>query len=513
VTGTRPSPAAFAGAWRTLTRWADAERGDGAPAARGRRWVKATIASIVLVAAINLAVDVLDNHAPVHALGVLYLLAVVPVAVLWGMVFATLVSLVSVLSFSYLFVPPRRHFDITQSGNWYALLVFVVTAIVVSELAARSQRAARASARLAEEQGALRRVATLVARETSREELDALISAEVGQLLSADLAVMRHYEDGGGIRVMGQWARFARLMAPGCPAAVERVTELIAHSGTPARVESEALGARAGDGAPCSAVGAPIIVEGQLWGAMIVASGAHALPPNTSARLDDFTALVAIAIANAKNRADLAASRERVVVAADETRRRIERDLHDGAQQQLVALAIDLQATQESLPSELPELRADLSRVSEGLVSTLDELREIARGIHPAILVQGGLPPALKTLARRCPVPVDLELALDLESRPAEPIEVATYYVVAEALTNAAKHANASRVRVTCDARDGVLRVRVQDDGSGGASPARGSGLVGIIDRVEALGGTLLLRSPPGAGTSVELALPIATRA
>jgi signal transduction histidine kinase len=511
VTGTRPSPAAFAGAWRALARWADAERGDGEPGSPARRWINAIIASAVLITAISFAVEVLDEHAPVRALGVLYLLAVVPVAVLWGMVFATLVSLVSVLSFSYLFVPPRGHFDITESSNWYALLVFVITAIVVSELAARSQRAARASARLAEEQGALRRVATLVAQETSREELDALISEEVGQLLSADLALMRHYEDDGGTRLMGQWTRSARLLAPAWSVAVARVTELIAQTGQPARVENGMVGARAGDGALCSAVGAPIIVEGRLWGAMIVASGAHELPPSTGARLDDFTALVAIAIANAKNRAELAASRERVVVAADETRRRIERDLHDGAQQQLVALAIELQTTQESLPSELPQLRADLSRVSEGLVSTLEELREIARGIHPAILVQGGLAPALKMLARRCPVPVELQL--DLESRLAEPIEVATYYVVAEAMTNAAKHANASLVRVTGDARDGVLRVRVQDDGSGGASPARGSGLIGLIDRVEALGGTLMLRSPPGAGTSVELALPIATDA
>jgi signal transduction histidine kinase len=248
---------------------------------------------------------------------------------------------------------------------------------------------------------------------------------------------------------------------------------------------------------------------------MIVASRARGLPPSTGARLDDFTALVAIAIANAKNRADLAASRQRVVVAADETRRRIERDLHDGAQQQLVALTFELQATQESLPSGIPQVRADLSRVTQGLVSTLEELREIARGIHPAILVQGGLAPALRMLAQRCPLPVQLELELELDrqSRLAEPIEVATYYVVAEALTNAAKHADASLVKVTGDARDGVLRVRVQDDGRGGASPARGSGLVGIVDRVEALGGKLMLRSPPGAGTSVELVLPIATKA
>jgi signal transduction histidine kinase len=513
VTGKRSSPDALAGAGRTLARWAVAERGDGIPGSSVRRWINATIVSIVLITVISIVVDVLDNHAPARSLGVLYLLAVVPVAVLWGTVFATLVSLVSVLTFGYLFVAPRGRFNLPQSGDWYSLIVFVITAIVVSELAARSQRTARASARLAEEQGALRRVATRVAQETSREELDALISEEVGQLLSADLAMMRHYQDDGGVSLMGQWVKSAHLVANGCPAAVDRVTELIAQTQMPAHVENETPGAGDGDAALCSAVGAPIIVEGQLWGAMIVASGAQALPPSTGARLDEFTALVAIAIANAKNRADLAASRERVVIAGDEMRRRIERDLHDGAQQQLVALAIDLQETQERLPNAPPQVRADLSRVAQGLVSTLDELREIARGIHPAILVQGGLTPALKMLARRCPVPVELDLELDHELRLAEPIEVATYYVVSEALTNVAKHANASLIRVTGDTRDGMLCVRVQDDGGGGARPARGSGLVGIIDRVEALGGTLVLRSPLGAGTSVELTLPIGAHA
>ncbi|HST47522.1 DUF4118 domain-containing protein [Jatrophihabitans sp.] len=497
-------PAGIARSWRSLTRWAGTDD-PGASASRLRRWSSATAASAALVAAISLAVEVLEDHAPVLALGVLYLLAVVPVAVLWGTVFATAVSVLSILTFGYLFVPPRRQLSLDESGNWIALVVFVITAVAVSELAARSQRAARASARLAKEQGALRRVATLVAQETTREQLDALISAEVGKLLGADLAVMRHYQDDGSTRVMGQWARSTPGPATGYPPAVERVTELIARTGTTQRIESQPPG----DDAVGSAVGAPITVEGRLWGAMIVASGLHALPSNTGARLADFTALVATAIANAKNRADLAASRERVVVAADQARRRIERDLHDGAQQQLVALAIDLQAMREAVPSELVQLRADLAQVAQGLVSTLDELREIARGIHPAILVQGGLGPALRTLARRCPVPVHLEL--EVTSRLAEQVEVATYYVVAEALTNAAKHAGASLIRVTGAARDGVLRVSVRDDGRGGASPARGSGLVGITDRVEALGGELVLRSPPGSGTSVELTLPLSS--
>ena len=504
MSGNWPRSITDTSGWRSLSRGIDG-RAEGSTRSWGR-WVRASITSVVLIVAVSVAVEVLDDHAPVLTLSVLYLLAVVPVAVLWGVLFATVVSVVSVLTFGYLFLSPRRNLDIGESGTWYALVVFVLTAVVVSELATRSQRAARASARLAEEQSALRRVATLVAQQTSTEQLNALISEEVGRLLSADLAMMRHYEDGGGFRVMGQWARSAKLLTTGYPPAVDRVTELIAQTGEPAQAETETP---SGDGR--RAVGAPIIVEGQVWGAMIVASGARPLPDNTGVRLADFTALVATAIANTKNRDELAASRERVVIAADQTRRRIERDLHDGAQQQLVALAIDLQTIHDGVPDQLPQLRDELAQISQGLVSTLEELREIARGIHPAILAQGGLGPALKTLARRCPVPV--ELHLQVESRLSEPVEVATYYVVAEALTNAAKHADASLVRVTGRVHDAVLQVQVQDDGRGGASAAGGSGLVGLVDRVEALGGTLVVSSPTGAGTSVELALPIGERA
>jgi K+-sensing histidine kinase KdpD len=335
-------PAEIARSWRPPTRLAGVANDEAASVSRLRRWTSATVTSIALIGAISAVIEVLDDHAPVLALSVLYLLAVVPVAVLWGVVFAAAVSVLSVLSFGYLFVSPRQQLNLYESGDWIALVVFVLTAVVVSELAARLHRAAQASARLAEEQGALHRVATLVARVTSQEQLDALISAEVGTLLAADLALMSHYQDDGSTQVMGQWARSAPLPATGCSAAVGRVIELVGQTSAPQRVESPPPGTAAGDAVACSAVGAPITVEGRLWGAMIVASGLHALPPNTGARLADFTALVAIAIANSKNRADLAASRERVVVAADQTRRRIERDLHDGAQQQLVALAIEV---------------------------------------------------------------------------------------------------------------------------------------------------------------------------
>ncbi len=207
------------------------------------------------------------------------------------------------------------------------------------------------------------------------------------------------------------------------------------------------------------------------------------------------------------SRAELAASRARIVTAADQTRRRIERDLHDGVQQRLVSLALAQRQAEAMVPAELPELRAQLSRLADGLAGAMEELQEIARGIHPAILAQGGLAAALKTLARRSGVPVLLEVRA--ETRLPEPVEVAAYYIVSEALTNTAKHAHASAVHVAVEARDGVLGLSIHDDGCGGADPTRGSGLVGLTDRVDALGGTIEVASPSGEGTTLLITLPI----
>jgi signal transduction histidine kinase len=195
------------------------------------------------------------------------------------------------------------------------------------------------------------------------------------------------------------------------------------------------------------------------------------------------------------------------VATADATRRRIERDLHDGAQQQLVSLALQLRAAQAAAPPGADELLQQLDGVAAGLDCVLEELREIARGIHPAILAEGGLRPALKTLARRSAIPVRLDVRVD--GRLPERIEIAAYYVVAEALTNIAKHANATVVDVQVATADGDLQVAVRDDGCGGACFGHGSGLVGLRDRAEALGGQLLLHSTPGTGTSVQVSLPL----
>jgi signal transduction histidine kinase len=207
------------------------------------------------------------------------------------------------------------------------------------------------------------------------------------------------------------------------------------------------------------------------------------------------------------SQAELAASRARIVTAADQTRQRIERDLHDGVQQRLVSLALDQRQAEAMVPAELSELRAQLSRVSDGLAGVMEELQEISRGIHPAVLSRGGLTAALKTLARRSAVPVVLEIRA--ETRLPEPVEVAAYYIVSEALTNTAKHADASEVHILVEARDGVLRLSIRDDGIGGADPSRGSGLIGLTDRVDALGGTIEVTSPAGKGTTLRVTLPI----
>jgi signal transduction histidine kinase len=204
---------------------------------------------------------------------------------------------------------------------------------------------------------------------------------------------------------------------------------------------------------------------------------------------------------------ELAASRARVIAAGDEVRRRVERDLHDGAQQHLISLAFELRIAQDTVPVELPTLRADLGQVAEELTEVMEELREISRGLHPTILSEGGLGPALRTLTQRSAVPV--ELHLNINSRYPQPVEVAAYYVVCEALTNATKHADASRTEVVLEERDSTLRLRVCDDGIGGAEPQRGSGLIGLRDRVEALGGSIDVTSPVSQGTVIQVSLPI----
>jgi signal transduction histidine kinase len=257
-----------------------------------------------------------------------------------------------------------------------------------------------------------------------------------------------------------------------------------------------------------SRVGAPIIVDERVWGVALVGSPLLGpLPADTEQRIAEFADLVATAIAASTTWAELVASRARIVAAADDARRRIERDLHDGAQQRLVSLGLRLRTVEQSVPAELTNAKTELSDAVSGLNDVCTELQELSRGIHPSILVQGGLRPALRNLARRSAVPVTLDVVID--RRLPQSAEVAAYYVVAEALTNADKHARASEVNVAAYLNDAILHMSIRDDGTGGADTAQGSGLIGLKDRVEALSGHFKVESRPGNGTSLYVTIPV----
>jgi signal transduction histidine kinase len=384
---------------------------------------------------------------------------------------------------------------------------------LVATAIANSQARGELSA-LADEQAALRRVATLVAEGAPPDTVFAAVTAEGGRLFGAQCGLLRY--DPEGIATIVGLTDIAEAPAVGTqvPLGGHNATTLVFESGRPARIDSFAgddsnLLSVMGRTVGRSAVGAPIHVAGRLWGVVALNSQrGEPFAQDTEARLEGFAELVATAIANADARAELTASRARVIATADETRRRIERDLHDGAQQRLVAIGLQLRAAQSAVPPELGELAAELERVVAGLMVAQEELREYVRGIHPAVLVKGGLAPALKALARRSTVPVELEV--HTAARLPERIELGAYYVISEALTNAAKHANAARVDIAVEEADGLLRLVVRDDGIGGARFVPGSGLVGLKDRVAALGGRLSVESPPGGGTTLEVEIPLA---
>lgn len=354
------------------------------------------------------------------------------------------------------------------------------------------------SRRTAREQAALRRVATLVAHGAPPAEVFARVAQEVGNLLDTTAAVLRQEADG---------SRTLLGTALGIPEELAQTTREERRQAGREAVDEVTRTRRAAHVG--HAVGAPIVVDDRLWGFVLAASALEALPAGTESRLADFTELAATAIANADSRAQLAASRARVVAAGDASRRRIERDLHDGIQQRLVALQLDLRLAETLVSDPSSELAEQLAHVGKGLDDAFQDLLQVARGIHPAILSKGGLGPALRSLARRSPVPVALDLDLPGARLP-EQLEVAAYYVTSECLTNAVKHAHARVVKVAARIRDDVLELTVCDDGVGGADPGRGSGLIGLIDRVEAAGGKLAVGSPPGEGTTVDVRLPLA---
>jgi signal transduction histidine kinase len=331
-------------------------------------------------------------------------------------------------------------------------------------------------------------------------------------LLGADQVSLARYEPGDEVTAVAyrgtgpQLQLGARFRLPD-----QSVTATVRRTERPARIEDLAWA----DG-PIAAivrgmglrvsVGAPIVVDGALWGA-ITASWARKEPPpdDTEERMARFAELLDTAIANADSRDQLAASRARLVTAADEARRRVVRDLHDGAQQRLVHTIVALKLAQRALRRQDGRAESVVTEALGHAEKSNEELRELAHGILPAVLTRGGLPAAVRALTTRLQMPVDLEIATD---RVQAEVEASAYFIVAEALTNVAKHAHAQRAGVRASVADGALRVEVSDDGVGGADPT-GHGLVGMADRVTALGGRLEIDGPPGCGTRITATFPL----
>ncbi|WP_285619609.1 HAMP domain-containing protein [Actinoallomurus iriomotensis] len=366
--------------------------------------------------------------------------------------------------------------------------------------------------RNAEEQRALKRIATLVTRSAPPEAIFNAAAAEMGRVLGLMYGVTERFEPDSTFTVLGAWGVAEPVVPIGSrwPLEGETVASQIMRTGRPARIT---YGDATSDIARwChehgfkSGVGCPIVVDRRLWGMVFVLSKSDdPMPEGTEKRMVEFTELIGTAIASAESREQLRASRARMVTASDATRRRIERNLHDSTQQHLISLGLELCAIQELVPAG--QARQRLAASSRRLTEIVEDLREISRGLHPAILSRSGLETALKALRHRSSLPIELDL--NLPGRLPEPAEVAAYYTVSEAVTNATKHANASAVHVAMQVRDGTVHLCVRDDGVGGADFGEGSGLIGIRDRVEALGGRIDLTSPAGKGTSLHAEIPI----
>ena len=395
------------------------------------------------------------------------------------------------------------------------IAISALTSLVLAAVTAERRRAAAELEALAGEQAALRRVATLVASGAPPRRVFEQVTEEVARLLGMPGASVMRYDGERTATVVGGWSDDGVLSLPlGSTFDLDgdTVVARVLRSGGPQRVERYAdahgdLAATLQRSGYRAAVAAPIVVAGELWGA--VAAGTRSdepLRPGVEKQLCDFGDLVAQALANADAHEQLAASRARIVEAGDAERRRLERNLHDGAQQRLVSLALDLRMIDATLEKDPPKARTILEGAQNQLAQGLDELRELARGIHPAVLTDRGLGPALESLAIRAPLPV--EITAMPEERLAGPVEAAAYYVVAEAITNIAKYAQASHATVSVHRDNGCATVTVADDGIGGADPSKGSGLRGLADRLEALNGRLDVESSVAHGTRISAEIP-----
>jgi signal transduction histidine kinase len=395
------------------------------------------------------------------------------------------------------------------------IAISALTSLVLAAVTAERVQAEASQRALAKEQAALRRVATLVASGAPPSRVFEQVTEEAARLLGMAGATVMRYDGADSATVVGTWADDGKPSLPlGSTIGLDgdTVVTKVLRTGSPQRVDRyeevqgdlavqlHRFGYRA-------AVAAPVSVDGRLWGALAAATRSDArLPDDLETRLCDFADLVAQRLANADAHEQLAASRARIVEAGDAERRRLERNLHDGAQQRLVSVALDLRLAGVKLDKDPAAAREILGGAQEQLSKGLDELRELARGIHPAVLTDRGLGPALEGLLSRAPVPVEItELP---EERLAGPVEAAAYYVVAEAITNVAKYAHASSVTVAIRRFNGHATVEVADDGIGGADPTRGTGLRGLADRLEALDGHLEVDSSEQHGTRISAEIP-----
>jgi signal transduction histidine kinase/integral membrane sensor domain MASE1 len=397
-----------------------------------------------------------------------------------------------------------------------------LTSLLLAAVTAERTRAARAlevseaaQRELADEQAALRRVATVVAAESPPSDVFEQVTEEVGRLLGLPGAAVVQYHGGGTAKVVGGWSEDGRLRIPvgtSLDLDGDAVLAKVLRTGAAQRMEryDEASGSLAEtlrSSGYRAAVAAPVTVAGGLWGALVAATTTdEPLPEGLEERLCDFADLVGQALANADARERLAASRAELVAVGDAERRRFERNLHDGAQQRLVSVALELGMVGAKLEDDPETARELLSSAQDDLAQGLEELRELARGLHPVLLTERGLGPALDALLSRAPVAV--EIAELPDGRLEAPVEAAAYYVVAEAITNVAKYAHASHATVSITRSNGRATVTVSDDGVGGADPAGGSGLRGLAARVEALNGRFDVDSPPEGGTRIKAEIP-----
>jgi signal transduction histidine kinase len=407
-------------------------------------------------------------------------------------------------------VASSKHEARLPAGTESRLTTFTdLVATAVSNAQARSE-----VARLADEQAALQRVATLVARQSSAPQVFAAVAGEVALLLGVDDARMFRYEAKWTATVVAAWGGVDGVLPVGTRLSLEgeNIAALVRRTERPGRIDdydaaTGSIGTIGRETGIRSAVGAPIVVDGRLWGVMVAGSKrSPGLPADAESRIQEFTELVATAVSNAEARSDLAASRARIVAAADEERRRVVRDLHDGAQQRLIHTVVTLKMARGALQREEAAAPALVSEALDQAQAAMVEVRELARGILPSVLTWGGLPAGIEALASRMPVPVDVDVSV---GRFPGAIEASAYFVVSEALTNVAKHSGATRAAVVARVIDGVLQIEIEDDGTGQADP-NGHGLLGLADRLGSLDGTLRVISVPAQGTKVIAAFPVA---